>query len=98
MRTMGSCLAGALIAGGVLVDVSGSGAGAEDPSAPVEYSCDGGKTISATYYKDRVEIVLSDGRSMQLPQVMSGSGARYANSGETFVFWNKGNTAFITEG
>jgi membrane-bound inhibitor of C-type lysozyme len=33
-----------------------------------------------------------------LPQTMSGSGARYANAGETFVFWNKGDTAFITEG
>ncbi len=29
---------------------------------------------------------------------MSGSGARYANKDETFVFWNKGDTAFITEG
>jgi membrane-bound inhibitor of C-type lysozyme len=29
---------------------------------------------------------------------LSGSGARYANSDETFVFWNKGDTAFITEG
>jgi membrane-bound inhibitor of C-type lysozyme len=29
---------------------------------------------------------------------MSGSGARYANADETMVFWNKGNTAFITEG
>lgn len=41
---------------------------------------------------------LSDGRSLSLPQVMSGSGARYANKDESFVFWNKGNTAFITEG
>ena len=30
--------------------------------------------------------------------MMSGSGARYANKDESFVFWNKGNTAFITEG
>ena len=29
---------------------------------------------------------------------MSGSGARYANKDETFVFWNKGDTAFVTEG
>jgi membrane-bound inhibitor of C-type lysozyme len=29
---------------------------------------------------------------------MSGSGARYANADESFVFWNKGDTAFITEG
>ena len=31
-------------------------------------------------------------------QVISGSGARYANADESFVFWNKGNTAFVTEG
>jgi membrane-bound inhibitor of C-type lysozyme len=35
---------------------------------------------------------------MELPQVISGSGARYANADESFVFWNKGDTAFITEG
>jgi len=35
---------------------------------------------------------------LSLPQVMSGSGARYANKDESFVFWSKGNTAFITEG
>jgi len=45
-----------------------------------------------------VDLKLSDGRVMTLPQTMSGSGARYANAGETIVFWNKGNTAFIEEG
>jgi membrane-bound inhibitor of C-type lysozyme len=35
---------------------------------------------------------------MKLPQVISGSGARYANEDESFVFWNKGDTAFVTEG
>jgi membrane-bound inhibitor of C-type lysozyme len=29
---------------------------------------------------------------------MSGSGIRYANADETFVFWSKGDTAFVTEG
>ena len=33
-----------------------------------------------------------------MPQAMSASGARYANKDETFVFWNKGDTAFVTEG
>ena len=33
-----------------------------------------------------------------VPQAMSASGARYANKDETFVFWNKGDTAFVTEG
>ena len=35
---------------------------------------------------------------MSVPQAMSASGARYANKDETFVFWNKGDTAFVTEG
>jgi membrane-bound inhibitor of C-type lysozyme len=43
-------------------------------------------------------LVLSDGRSMTLPQTISGSGIRYANADESVVFWSKGNTAFITEG
>jgi membrane-bound inhibitor of C-type lysozyme len=35
---------------------------------------------------------------MSVPRAMSASGARYANADESFVFWNKGDTAFITEG
>lgn len=45
-----------------------------------------------------VGLVLSDGRSMTLPQTISGSGIRYANADESIVFWSKGNTAFIEEG
>jgi membrane-bound inhibitor of C-type lysozyme len=44
-----------------------------------------------------VSLTLSDGRKLTLPQAMSGSGARYANAGESVVFWNKGNTSFIEE-
>jgi membrane-bound inhibitor of C-type lysozyme len=71
---------------------------AETPVAVAKFACQGGKTIDATFYSNSVDLKLSDGRSMQLPQAMSASGARYANKDETFVFWNKGNTAFITEG
>lgn len=45
-----------------------------------------------------VALVLSDGRSMTLPQTISGSGIRYANQDESFIFWGKGATAFIEEG
>jgi membrane-bound inhibitor of C-type lysozyme len=45
-----------------------------------------------------VALVLSDGRSVTLPQTISASGIRYANADESLVFWSKGNTAFITEG
>ncbi|HZP08074.1 MliC family protein [Methyloceanibacter sp.] len=68
------------------------------PVASATFTCKGGKTIAATFYPDKVELKLSDGRSLTLPQAMSASGARYANKDESFVFWNKGDTAFITEG
>jgi membrane-bound inhibitor of C-type lysozyme len=64
----------------------------------VTYACAQGKEILATYIgKDKVRVQLSDGRSAELPLARSASGARYANADESFVFWNKGNTAFIQE-
>lgn len=71
---------------------------AETPVASAVFKCDGGKSIDATFYASSVDLKLSDGRSMKVPQAMSASGARYANKDETFVFWNKGDTAFVTEG
>ena len=71
---------------------------AETPVPTAVFKCDGGKTIDATFYADSVDLKLSDGRSLKVPQAMSASGARYANKDETFVFWNKGDTAFVTEG
>ena len=62
------------------------------------FLCAGNKSVQAIFFKDRVELTLSDGRNMLLSQAVSASGARYANTDESFVFWNKGNTAFITEG
>ncbi|HUX35628.1 MAG TPA: MliC family protein [Candidatus Paceibacterota bacterium] len=77
------------------------------------YSCDGNKTITASFYRGvnvpvpqpgeppipggSVDLKLSDGRSMTLPQTISASGVRYANPDESFIFWNKGNGAFIME-
>lgn len=74
------------------------GARAEDAIAEVTFTCADDKSIEATFYADKVDLKLSDGRSMSLPQTMSGSGIRYANADETFVFWSKGDTAFVTEG
>ena len=71
---------------------------AENPISAVTFDCKEDKSIEATFYADKVDLVLSDGRSMELPQTMSGSGIRYANEDETFVFWSKGDTAFVTEG
>jgi len=63
----------------------------------VTFSCTENKTIQALFFKDKAELTLSDGRHMLLLQAISASGARYANTDESFVFWNKGNTAFIEE-
>jgi membrane-bound inhibitor of C-type lysozyme len=64
----------------------------------VIFACDGGEAIHAAFLDDNTATLdLSDGRSMTLPQVISASGARYANADESFVFWNKGATAFVTE-
>jgi membrane-bound inhibitor of C-type lysozyme/putative hemolysin len=64
------------------------------------FACDAGKTVNAVFTngtQSSVKLTLSDGRELSVPQAASGSGARYANTNESFVFWNKGNTAFIEE-
>jgi membrane-bound inhibitor of C-type lysozyme len=80
--------------------------------AQVTYICNGGKTIDATFYQwqerpvkpgqppqhsGSVKLVLSDGRTFNLPQTISADGARYANSDESFVFWSKGNGAIVLQ-
>jgi len=75
------------------------GARSELPNIQAVFTCDEGKTIAASFYTgthSRVSLVLSDGRTLVLPQAISASGARYAD--DSVVFWNKGNTAFIEEG
>lgn len=65
--------------------------------ATAKYFCDNDKNISAIFRERSVSLLLSDGRTMTLPQAISASGARYANADESFIFWNKGDTAFIQE-
>ena len=64
----------------------------------VSYKCDTSKTIEAVFTGNTVNLSLSDGRSENLLQSISADGGRYTNSDESFVFWSKGNGAFITEG
>lgn len=61
------------------------------------FACREGKTIEAKFGDSMVHLVLNDGRTMNLVQGISASGARYMNTNETFVFWNKDNVAFIQE-
>jgi membrane-bound inhibitor of C-type lysozyme len=95
---------------------SPAGAGTETARhriAAATFACDGGKTITATFYASAsrpatgkggppepggsVHLELSDGRALDLPQTISASGARYADAAESVVFWNRGNGAFIVE-
>src|SRR3989344_899773 len=64
------------------------------------FTCNDGKLIEAVFYPEsntHVDLSLSDGRRLSVPRAISASGARYATEDEGFVFWSKGNTAFITE-
>lgn len=77
--------------------------GAAPPAAGsivASFDCEDGRKIQAVFAtgaQPGVKLTLSDGRKMELPQAMAASGARYANRDESFVFWNKGRTAFIEE-
>ena len=82
------------------------------PISTVRYQCQQAKTIVADFYDGkssvgpdgrpipggRAVVQLSDGRKFSLPQTLSGSGIRYADSSGAFVFWSKGDTAFVEEG
>jgi membrane-bound inhibitor of C-type lysozyme len=63
----------------------------------VSYACENEMAIIAIYREGNVSLKLSDGRSVELPQVIAASGIRYANEDESFVFWSKGKDAFIEE-
>lgn len=44
-----------------------------------------------------VDLTLSDGRGYHLLETISGSGVRYANKDESFIFWTKGIGAIVLE-
>lgn len=67
-------------------------------SSNVKFICAEDKVIYADFYKNFVHVGTNFWKAIYLPQTISASGARYANEDESVVFWNKGNTAFITEG
>lgn len=63
----------------------------------VSFVCNDQKSIQAKFFKQNVTLDLSDGRHKSLSQTVSASGARYADADGSFVFWNKGDTAFVDE-
>jgi membrane-bound inhibitor of C-type lysozyme len=111
-RPKETVMLGKFVAVPSLLIASAALAQAPSPVATVQYSCAQGKSLSAEYFDGptrtapdgrpipggRVILTLADGKKLTLPQTLSGSGIRYANEGETFVFWSKGDTAFVEEG
>jgi membrane-bound inhibitor of C-type lysozyme len=62
------------------------------------FRCAGGKEFTASFAqpgapKDVAIVNLPDQGKLTLPQVPSGSGAKYSNDNVTV--WNKGDTAFV---
>jgi membrane-bound inhibitor of C-type lysozyme len=66
------------------------------PRMRASYTCDQGKTINASFFEERVVLLLSDGRALTLGAHSSppeGSGVQ-----ESIFFWVRGRTAFLAEG
>jgi membrane-bound inhibitor of C-type lysozyme len=67
--------------------------------ATVDYFCASG-TIAAAYASTSVNLAFSDGRTLILPQTMSGSGIRYeigSGTAQDMVFASEGNDATFME-
>lgn len=76
----------------------------------VTYHCDHNKQITASYFSGpqrpvrlghipqptgSVHVSFDEHPPQKLNQTISANGVRYANTDESLVFWNKGNTALI---
>ncbi|HUX51233.1 MAG TPA: MliC family protein [Spirochaetia bacterium] len=68
----------------------------ESAIAQVTYACGATGTIDATFLQSHeLRLTFSDGSILTLRQTRAADGARYPNADESFVFWAKGNGAFI---
>ncbi len=77
----------------------------------VTYSCDEGRTITASYYEGpeapeaapgemptptgSVDVAIGDEATTTLSQTISADGIRYASADESLVFWSKGDSALV---
>lgn len=89
-------VSGFLIKGNLVGNVDKKDALAK-PISTVYFTCAANKNILTQFWDGSVAIRLSDGRIYALPQAVSASGARYANTDESIVFWNKGDVAVVEE-
>jgi membrane-bound inhibitor of C-type lysozyme len=95
-----------------LLAAATAGAQPAKPINTVRYTCDQGRSLVVEYFDGptrtapngmplpggHVIVTQGDGTRHTLQQTPSGSGIRYANERETFVFWSKGDGAFVEEG
>jgi membrane-bound inhibitor of C-type lysozyme len=68
-------------------------------AAEARYTCSGGGKLTAKFSppgspKGEVALTFDTGRELNLPQVMSADGGRYANG--DIEFWIKGRSATLT--
>jgi membrane-bound inhibitor of C-type lysozyme len=68
-----------------------------DRAAHTTFVCAGGSSVEAFFDTGSVELALSDGRTLTLPEVNAVVGSRYANSDESFVFSVEGDLATVRE-
>jgi membrane-bound inhibitor of C-type lysozyme len=68
-----------------------------NPMTQAKFVCEGDKTIYTDFYDRIVHLKVPGQKDIYLPQTISASGARYANKDGSFVFWNKGDTAFVEQ-
>lgn len=66
----------------------------------LSFYCQDGKTIQAQFATDSVSLSLSDGRTLDIPQTVSGSGVRYESTttGADILFSGKGDYMTLSEG
>ena len=66
----------------------------------VQYQCDRGAAVSATYLNvadQSFAVIFVEGQQVGLANVISASGAKYAQTpdGAGYVWWTKGDEAFL---
>jgi membrane-bound inhibitor of C-type lysozyme len=106
LRNVTGCLALSFLA------TSAASAQSPAPINTVRYTCDQGRSLVVQYFTGAVRaapngmplpgghvvVTQADGTTHTLQQTASGSGIRYANESQSFVFWSKGDGAFVEEG
>jgi membrane-bound inhibitor of C-type lysozyme len=67
----------------------------DDSTLPnvVSFKSHNGRTIKAEFTNHKVKVKLWNGKTFTVPQVLSGSGARFSDGNHTL--WNKGNKVTI---